>query len=493
MEHAVSLARGGDERISRIFEEAGRALGIAIANLITLFAPPKVILAGSALQAGDLLLKPLRDAVGAATPETIAGVAEIMVHESGDDTWARGAAALTLRDLYGAPWGTTGPAKKRCRQWKRDKGVNMERLGIGIIVCGNISEAYLKAASYFPILDIKGIADIRPEARAGRFGLRAMSVDGMLADPSIQIVVNLTIPAAHVEVGLKALAAGKHVHSEKPLGLTTAEARPLLQLAKERGLRVGCAPDTFLGGSHQTCRKLIDEGAIGRPLAGSAFFMCPGHERWHPNPAFYYARGGGPMLDMGPYYITALVNLIGPVAGYHGGMCDAFREAVEYQFMCGGQWVAHPGNIIDYRVNVTRPTIRSCKGSGTSTTVPSSTTCTSTRRMRCWRRRRSRASMPTGPRTSSCPSCGSAAMARGVSSTVPSGMWRKSSTSRRCTPSSSVACSGLRAEHPSDGRDDDQGQRGTLKSRPAPHCRASRPRKFGRTEALCKQHTAIEV
>ncbi len=197
----------------------------------------------------------------------------------------------------------------------------MERLGIGIIGCGNISEAYLKAASYFPILDIKGIADIRPEAaeaRAAQFGLRAMSVDEMLADPSIQIVVNLTIPAAHVEVGLRALAAGKHVHSEKPLGLTTAEARPLLHMAQERGLRVGCAPDTFLGGSHQTCRKLIDEGAIGRPLAGSAYFMCPGHERWHPNPAFYYAKGGGPMLDMGPYYITALVNLIGPVARVAG-------------------------------------------------------------------------------------------------------------------------------------------------------------------------------
>jgi predicted NBD/HSP70 family sugar kinase len=113
MEHAVSLAQAGDERISKIFEEAGRALGIAIANLITLFAPPKVILAGSALHAGDLLLKPLRNAVRAATPETIAGVTEIVVHESGDDTWARGAAALTLRELYGAPWGTTGPAKKR--------------------------------------------------------------------------------------------------------------------------------------------------------------------------------------------------------------------------------------------------------------------------------------------------------------------------------------------------------------------------------------------
>jgi predicted dehydrogenase len=197
----------------------------------------------------------------------------------------------------------------------------MERLGIGIIGCGNISEAYLKAASYFPILDIKGIADIRPEvaeARASQFGLRAMSADEMLADPAIQIVVNLTIPAAHVEVGLRALSAGKHVHSEKPLSLTTAEARPLLQMAKERGLRVGCAPDTFLGGSHQTCRKLVDEGAIGRPVAGSAFFMCPGHERWHPNPAFYYAKGGGPMLDMGPYYITALVNLIGPVARVAG-------------------------------------------------------------------------------------------------------------------------------------------------------------------------------
>jgi predicted dehydrogenase len=205
----------------------------------------------------------------------------------------------------------------------------MERLGIGIIGCGNISEAYLKAASKFPILDIKGIADIRPEAaeaRASQFGLRAMSVDEMLADPSIQIVVNLTIPAAHVEVGLRALTAGKHVHSEKPLGLTTGEARSLLQMAKERGLRVGCAPDTFLGGSHQTCRKLIDEGAIGRPLAGSAFFMCPGHERWHPNPAFYYAKGGGPMLDMGPYYITALVNLIGPVARVAGITSHARSE-----------------------------------------------------------------------------------------------------------------------------------------------------------------------
>ena len=192
----------------------------------------------------------------------------------------------------------------------------MERVGIGIIGCGNISEAYLKAAATFPILDVRGVADLSPEAARGRadaFGLTAMTVDALLADPSIDIVVNLTVPAAHVEVGLRAIAAGKHVHSEKPLGLGTKEARSLLDRAADRGLRVGCAPDTFLGGAHQTCRKLVDEGAIGRPVAATAFFMCPGHERWHPNPAFFYAPGGGPMFDMGPYYVTDLVNLLGPV------------------------------------------------------------------------------------------------------------------------------------------------------------------------------------
>ena len=204
----------------------------------------------------------------------------------------------------------------------------MERVGIGIIGCGNISEAYLKAAGTFPILDVRGVADLRPEAaraRADAFGLKAMTVDELLADASIEIVVNLTIPSAHVEVGLRAIDAGKHVHSEKPLGVRTKEARSLLDRAAERGLRVGCAPDTFLGGAHQTCRKLVDEGAIGRPVAGTAFFMCPGHESWHPNPAFYYAHGGGPMLDMGPYYITELVNLLGPVEQV-AGMTARARE-----------------------------------------------------------------------------------------------------------------------------------------------------------------------
>ena len=197
----------------------------------------------------------------------------------------------------------------------------MEKVGIGIIGCGNISDAYLKAIVGFPLLEVRGVADIRPEAAlaaAAKHGLKAQTMDALLRDDGIEIVVNLTIPAVHVEVGLQVLAAGKHVHSEKPLGLTVADASRLIEMAERHQLRVGCAPDTFLGGGHQTCRTLIDDGEMGSVVAGTAFFMCPGHERWHPNPAFYYQPGGGPMLDMGPYYITALVNLIGPVARVSG-------------------------------------------------------------------------------------------------------------------------------------------------------------------------------
>ena len=197
----------------------------------------------------------------------------------------------------------------------------MNPVGIGLIGCGNISDAYLKAIAGFDCLKVVGLADMRPEAaqaKAAQHGLAACSVDELLRNDAVEIIVNLTIPAAHVAVGLQAVAAGKHVHSEKPLGLNVADARRLIDAADARGVRVGCAPDTFFGGGHQTCRQLVDAGAIGRPLAGTAFFQCPGHERWHPNPAFYYAEGGGPMLDMGPYYVTALVNLIGPVARVSG-------------------------------------------------------------------------------------------------------------------------------------------------------------------------------
>nr|WP_314256189.1 Gfo/Idh/MocA family oxidoreductase [uncultured Devosia sp.] len=198
-----------------------------------------------------------------------------------------------------------------------------KRLGVGFIGTGNISSAYLKAIigqdnlAGFPVLDIKGLADMRPEAaeaRASEFGLQAMSIEAMLASPDIQLVVNLTIPRAHVEVGLKALAAGKHVYSEKPLGITYAEGKTLLDAANKAGLRIGSAPDTFLGGAHQQARAVVDSGALGQIIGGTAFMQVPGHEAWHPDPAFYYDIGGGPVLDMGPYYITDLVNLLGPVA-----------------------------------------------------------------------------------------------------------------------------------------------------------------------------------
>ena len=191
-------------------------------------------------------------------------------------------------------------------------------VGVGIIGCGVISGAYLQAAQAFPQIEIQALADLDPaaaEARGREFGVGAMAVDALLASDEVEIVLNLTIPKAHVPVGRAALAAGKHVYLEKPLGVSCAEAGSLLEEAAAQGLRVGCAPDTFLGGGHQTARRLLDEGAIGEAVGGTAFLMLPGHERWHPNPDFYYARsGGGPMLDMGPYYITDLVNLLGPVA-----------------------------------------------------------------------------------------------------------------------------------------------------------------------------------
>ncbi len=197
----------------------------------------------------------------------------------------------------------------------------MKRVGVGVIGCGNISAAYLTAARKFPVLDIVALADADPaaaEARGAEFDIPARPVEALLADPAVEIVLNLTVPKAHVEVGLRAIAAGKHVHSEKPLGVSVAEARRLVDAAAARGVRLGCAPDTFLGGAHQTARQCVDDGLIGRPIGGTAFFMCPGHERWHPNPGFYYLGGGGPMLDMGPYYVTDLVNLLGPVASVSG-------------------------------------------------------------------------------------------------------------------------------------------------------------------------------
>jgi predicted dehydrogenase len=187
---------------------------------------------------------------------------------------------------------------------------------IGLIGCGTISPTYLKAARRFEALDFVACADIDADAAARRgdeFHIPFMSVDDLLARDEIEIVLNLTVPKAHTEINARALAAGKHAYCEKPFGVDVVDGRAVLDLARERNLQVGCAPDTFLGGGHQTCRRLVDGGAIGRPVAATAFMMGHGHESWHPNPAFYYERGGGPLFDMGPYYLTALVNLLGPV------------------------------------------------------------------------------------------------------------------------------------------------------------------------------------
>lgn len=191
-------------------------------------------------------------------------------------------------------------------------------MNIGVVGCGDIArKAYLKHASQFPILNVVACADLdaaKTRTIADEFKLRAMTPDELLASDDIELVVNLTIPSAHAEVALAAITHGKHVFSEKPFTSDVAEGRRVMDAAREKGVRIGNAPDTFLGTSHQTTRLLIDGGIIGRPVAAQAVFMCAGHERWHPNPNFYYAkRGGGPMLDMGPYYLTAMVNLLGPM------------------------------------------------------------------------------------------------------------------------------------------------------------------------------------
>ncbi|MGQ9455227.1 MAG: Gfo/Idh/MocA family protein [Armatimonadota bacterium] len=191
----------------------------------------------------------------------------------------------------------------------------MKPAKVGIVGCGNISGIYFKAGQVFDAIDIVACADIimdRAKAKAEEFGCRAVSVDELLNDPEIEIVLNLTIPAAHAEIAMRAIEAGKSVHNEKPLATTREDGRKILEMANARGVRVGCAPDTFMGAGIQTCIKLIDDGWIGEPVAATAFMLCHGHESWHPDPEFYYKPGGGPVFDMGPYYITALVAMMGP-------------------------------------------------------------------------------------------------------------------------------------------------------------------------------------
>lgn len=206
----------------------------------------------------------------------------------------------------------------------------MRRTGVGIVGCGNISGIYFEAGKTFENLEIVACADLMPERaaeKAKQYGVpRACTVEELVSDPAVEIVVNLTVPKAHASVALAAIQAGKHVHSEKPLATSRSEGLEVMRAAAEAGVRVGCAPDTFMGGGHQTCRKLIDDGAIGTVVGATAFMLCHGHETWHPSPEFYYEVGGGPMMDMGPYYLTALVNMMGPIRRVTGSARVTFPE-----------------------------------------------------------------------------------------------------------------------------------------------------------------------
>lgn len=203
-------------------------------------------------------------------------------------------------------------------------------LKVGIIGCGAIIAQYLANFRKLSQIELVAVADLDP-ARAqavadGYEGVRAIPVEELLAADDVDLVLNLTIPAAHADIALKAIAAGKSVYGEKPLAATTADARKVLDAAKAAGVAVGCAPDTVLGTGIQTARKAIDDGLIGAPISASATMVTPGHERWHPNPDFYYQPGGGPLLDMGPYYVSALVTLLGPVVSVVGAASHTRNE-----------------------------------------------------------------------------------------------------------------------------------------------------------------------
>lgn len=208
----------------------------------------------------------------------------------------------------------------------------MKKLRLGLIGCGNISPLYLKSAKHFEVLEFLACADLNHDlalARAKEFGItQVLSVDELLAHDEIDCVVNLTFPTAHAEIARRALNAGKHVYNEKPLAAKLEDAREIVALAKEKGLRLACAPSTFLGATVQTAKQALQDGLIGEPIAANAFFMSHGMEHWHPHPESFYQPGAGPMFDMGPYYLTALVTLLGAVKSVTASARISFAERI---------------------------------------------------------------------------------------------------------------------------------------------------------------------
>lgn len=236
----------------------------------------------------------------------------------------------------------------------------MKKVKVGVIGCGNISGIYLENMTrLFDILEVKAVVDLIPSrsrSAAEKFGIPVVyDTDRQLvADPEIEIVVNLTTPPDHAAICQMALEAGKHVYVEKPFAVTREDGRHVRDLARKKGLLAGGAPDTFLGGGIQTCRKLIEDGWIGVPVASSAFMTCHGHESWHPDPEFYYKVGGGPMFDMGPYYLTALINLMGSIESVAGSARITFptrtiTSASKYGAIVDVEVPTHVAGLINFR------------------------------------------------------------------------------------------------------------------------------------------------
>jgi predicted dehydrogenase len=218
---------------------------------------------------------------------------------------------------------------------------------IGLVGCGNISTIYLTNCARFENIQVTAVADLDPahaKAQAAAFDIpHVLTPRELIEGDKADVILNLTVPTAHAQVALQALENGKSVYNEKPIATTRQDAAAMLDLAKKNGLRIGCAPDTFLGASLQNARKLIDQGAIGTPVAAVAFMLCGGAESWHPNPFFFYQKGAGPMFDMGPYYLTALTMLLGPVRRVTGSARISSKQR-----LIGSQ--PHKGEFIDVEV-----------------------------------------------------------------------------------------------------------------------------------------------
>ena len=207
------------------------------------------------------------------------------------------------------------------------------RVGVGVVDCGHVSRQYLEGFKTMPSLKVVGCFDVdqgQAQSRAAEFDIPCIyqHMEELLGDPAVEIVLNITPPLVHFGISETALSAGKHVFSEKPLAPTREQAKHLLDIATANDARLACAPDTFLGSGLQTSRKLLDDGWIGTPVGASAFFLSNGVEHFHPSPAFFYGPAGGPLLDMGPYYLTALINLLGPVAQVAASSRISFAERV---------------------------------------------------------------------------------------------------------------------------------------------------------------------